>query len=67
MSKPKSKNTFPKGWDESRARSVLSHYDSQGEDEALAEDEAMFDHPQSTLMEIPVELLPQVRELVLTH
>ena len=33
-------NKFPPGWDEQRVQRVLSHYESQTEDEAVAEDEA---------------------------
>jgi len=36
------KNRFPPGWDENRVRLVLSHYEEQTEDEAVAEDEAAF-------------------------
>lgn len=31
---------LPKGWDDSKVQSVLSHYESQSEDEALFEDES---------------------------
>lgn len=37
MSKP---SRFPPGWDEDRVRRVLEHYESQSEDDAVAEDEA---------------------------
>jgi quinol monooxygenase YgiN len=36
MEQPK----FPPGWDEQRVRRVLEHYESQTEEEAVAEDEA---------------------------
>ncbi len=55
---------FPSGWDEHRVREVLSHYETQTEDEAVAEDEAAFEDSQQTFMEIPNELLPEVRELI---
>jgi hypothetical protein len=29
---------FPKGWDEDRVKRVLAHYESQSEEEAMAED-----------------------------
>ena len=35
-----SKNRFPPGWDEKRVKGVITHYESQSEDEAVAEDEA---------------------------
>jgi hypothetical protein len=57
-------NTFPPGWDESRVRKVLAHYEKQTEDEAVAEDEAAFEDPGQTFMEIPNELVPKVRELI---
>ena len=59
-----SKNTFPQGWDEGRVREVLAHYETQTEEEALAEDEAAVEDPSQTLMEVPNELVPDVRELI---
>nr|VFK25078.1 MAG: hypothetical protein BECKMB1821G_GA0114241_101128 [Candidatus Kentron sp. MB]VFK29830.1 MAG: hypothetical protein BECKMB1821I_GA0114274_101218 [Candidatus Kentron sp. MB]VFK74960.1 MAG: hypothetical protein BECKMB1821H_GA0114242_101318 [Candidatus Kentron sp. MB] len=41
---------FPPGWDERRVQTVLSHYESQTEDQAVAEDEAAFHlFPSSSL------------------
>ena len=34
---------FPPGWDAERVNSVLAHYESQSEEEAVAEDEAAFE------------------------
>ncbi len=58
------KNNFPKGWNEERVSKVLAHYEDQSEVEAVAEDEATFEDEKQTYMEIPNELLPQVRELI---
>ena len=55
---------FPEGWDEERVRRVLEHYEQQTEEEAVAEDEAVFEDRSATIMEIPVDLVPQVRELI---
>lgn len=33
-----SKNRFPPGWDEERVRLVIEHYESQSDEEAIAED-----------------------------
>lgn len=55
---------FPPGWDETRVKEVLAHYESQSEEEALAEDEAVFEDPKQTVMEIPTELVPAVRKLL---
>ncbi len=55
---------FPPGWDEERVRKVLAHYESQSEEEALAEDEAAYEDPEQTVMVIPNKLVPAVRELL---
>lgn len=55
---------FPSGWDEQRVQRVLAHYEAQTEDEAVAEDEAAFAAQRQTSMDIPVELVPVVRELL---
>lgn len=60
--KKKAENQFPAGWDEVRVRSVIDHYENQTEDEAVAEDEAAF--ANSTMMAVPSELVPEVRELI---
>jgi hypothetical protein len=56
--------TFPKGWDEERVRRVLEHYEAQSDEEAVAEDEAAYESTTHTAMDIPVELVSQVRELL---
>jgi len=58
---------FPPGWDEQRVRNVLAHYESQSEEEAVAEDEAAFEAPDQTVMDIPTELVPAVRKLIAKH
>ena len=58
---------FPPGWDEKRVREVMAHYESQTEEEAVAEDEAAFEASGQTLMEISTELVPKVRELIAKH
>jgi len=64
MKKP---TQFPPGWDEARVRLVLEHYEGQTDDEAVAEDEASFEATTQTAMEVPVELVPAVRELLAKH
>lgn len=58
---------YPQGWDEKRVKEVLAHYETQTEEEAVAEDEAAFDSAGQTVMEIPTELVPKVRELIARH
>jgi hypothetical protein len=58
-----SQNKLPDGWAEEKVRRVIAHYEGQAEDEALAEDEAGVE-PSETVMNIPLDLVPKVRELI---
>lgn len=58
------KNVFPKGWDETRVKKLIAHYENQTEEEAVAEDEAPFEGERKTVMEIPNKLVSAVRELL---
>jgi hypothetical protein len=58
------RTNFPEGWNEERVRRVLEHYENQSDDEAVAEDEAAYESTTHTAMDIPVELVPAVRELL---
>jgi hypothetical protein len=60
-------NSFPTGWDSERVARVLNHYENQSDEEAVAEDEAAFATDGQTMMEIPTELVPAVRELLARH
>ena len=60
-------NRYPPGWDEERVRKVLAHYEEQSEAEAVAEDEAAFEEPTQTVMEVPTALVPMIRELIAKH
>ena len=55
---------YPVGWDAERVRRVLEHYETQSDEEAVAEDEATYEATTHTTMEVPVELVPAVRELI---
>lgn len=57
-------NRFPPGWDETRVKDVLAHYENQTEDEAFAEIEAAADAKNVTLVAVPNELVPQVQALL---
>jgi len=43
---------FPQGWDEDWVRRVLSHYEEQTEEEAVAEDEVAFENMTQKATEI---------------
>jgi type II secretory pathway component PulC len=55
---------FPEGWSEARVKRVLEHYETQSEEQAVAEDEAAIEQKDQTLMEVPSDLVPAVRELI---
>ncbi|MDE0198125.1 MAG: hypothetical protein OXK78_08015 [Caldilineaceae bacterium] len=60
----KDPNRYPPGWDLDRVRRLIQHYDSQSDEEAIAEDEAAFEDPTITTMDIPTELVPTVRSFL---
>ena len=59
-----SRPEFPPGWDEERVRRVLAHYENQTEDEAVAEDEAAYEAEGQTVMIVPSDLVPAIRQLL---
>ena len=62
-----SQSRFPPGWDEERVRRVLAHYEQQTPEEAVAEDEAAFVEHDDTVMKVPHDLVPAVRQLIAKH
>jgi hypothetical protein len=61
-----SQNNFPDGLNEDRVRKLLAQYEGQTEDEALAEDESGVASSE-TVMNVPHDLVAQVRELIAKH
>ena len=64
MRKMKNVTRFPDGWNEEHIQRLLQHYESQTEEEAVAEDEAVWEDTTQTVMGIPNELVPSVRALL---
>jgi hypothetical protein len=58
-----SQSKFPDGWDEAKVRRVLAHYEEQTDEDALLEEEAGIE-PSETVMNVPHDLVPKVRELI---
>ena len=58
---------FLNGWDEEKVHRVLAHYEKQTEEEALFEDEVAYEDKTQTTLDVPVELVPAVRELIAKH
>jgi len=59
MNQPK----LPPGWDEEKVQRVLAYYEHQSEEDALLEDEAGIE-PSDTVMNVPHDLVPKIRELI---
>ena len=55
---------FPPGWDETRVQRQIPHYDEMDDDAMIAEDEAAQEADGQTVMVVPTELVPKVRELI---
>jgi hypothetical protein len=54
---------FPQEWDKEKVGRVLAHYEGQAGEEAVAEDEDAM-RPSDTVMSVPHDLVPKVRELI---
>jgi hypothetical protein len=65
-SKPakRKKQIYPRGWNEKKVRDVIAYYDNQTEDEELAEYEAAMKLEGLTVMLVPTEFVPAVRQLI---
>ena len=48
------KQKLPKGWTEERVKQVIDLYESQTEDEAIAEDESAF-AAKEALVQVPLD------------
>ncbi len=58
---------FPSGWDASRVRDVLAHYEAQTEDQQANEIESALDVEGITMIAVPDELADEVRALIARH
>ena len=50
--------------DAERVRKVLRHYETQTEEEAVAEDEAAFRRRDQTVMAVPKRLVPTITRMI---
>ena len=58
---------FPAGWDESRVRDVLAHYEGQTEDDQADEIEEALRADGVTMIAVPAALADEVRALIARH
>lgn len=64
QSRATSDSELPRGWTEARIRDIIDYYDSQSDEEAIAEDEAAFQRDDYTVMAVPCELVPVIQALL---
>ncbi len=55
---------YPTGWDASRIRAVIEHFDSQDDDERADEIEAAWEAEGMTLISVRTDLVPEIRALI---
>ena len=47
-----------------KVEAVIRYYENQSDEDAIAEAEAAYRNTRSTMMEVPVELVPRVQKLI---
>ena len=64
MKKVKDPNRYPKGLNRKKVRALIDYYDNQSDANAIAEAEASYRRRSTSWVEVPVKLLPAVRQLI---
>ena len=60
-------NKYPRGWNRKKVQDLIDYYETQTEDEAVAEAQAAFNDPEQTVVLVPTALLPKVHKLLSSH
>lgn len=60
-------NVYPAGWDYKRTAAVAAYYDARKGEDVLGDAAALPDADPLVWVEVPEELLPQVRKLIARH
>lgn len=55
---------YPPGWSRKRVQAVIEHYENQSDDEAIAEANAAYAAVKTTMVQVPVDLVPEVERLL---
>jgi hypothetical protein len=64
MSEPR----YPAGWDAERVKRLIDHYESMSEEEQVEEEKAAVEEKRGqTVITVPEELLPAIRQLLAAH
>lgn len=62
-----SPSKFPAGWDAARVQRLIEHDEALSDAEQMAEDEAAAEQKGQTVVTVPDELLPAIRQLLASH
>jgi hypothetical protein len=62
--KTKDPNRYPKGLNRRKVQALIAYYDNQTDEEAVAEAEAAYRKRNSALVEVPIRLLPKIRQMI---
>jgi hypothetical protein len=59
-----SEQKFPRGWDAARVQRLITYYDAQDEDAQVAEDEATYEAEGQSVVVVPADLVPAIRQMI---
>jgi hypothetical protein len=62
--KTKDPNQYPRTLNRHKVTSLIAYYDNQTDEEAIAEAEAAYRKRNTSLMEVPIRLLPKIRQMI---
>jgi hypothetical protein len=60
----KDPNQYPPGWNRTKVRRLIAHYEGQTDEQAIAEAEASYRRRDSAWIQVPLKLLPEVRRIL---
>ena len=55
---------YPKGWNRKRIQALIDFYEHQTDAQAIAEAEAAYKSVESTMIQVPLPLVPTVQRLL---
>jgi len=61
------KQELPPGWDAKQLKDLADYYDNQSDEDAIAEADAAFEMEGQTVVVVPVEIMPAIRDLIAKH
>jgi hypothetical protein len=55
---------YPRGWNRRRVQALIDYYEKQTDAQAIAEAEAAYASTTTTMIQVPVKLVPSVQRLL---